>query len=455
MAHLLPRANNPAQDGEILLSGFAHVALQVEAQRRLTRAGRARRGKKGQKKPPQRGLGVAQLEKIRLEEQRRATQQAQQLVSLHQIHGQALFYPHAPPGIIQHERESSHALVSPNADGSALVCFPSTTDGNATLILSGGSFYRSLIESPSKAGPMELFPRAKVLPRSMVQGSEGMWNNNLCCKVDDGSAESRQRLLGLGQNIEGQGRLGHPRAQLQDGSPVVDGHQSSMITRQMPIPSPSSLERMMELSSFQTVCRKDSSSIKRHQAGMANCIKRRPYAIVPPPSGCKLSEFPARRTLSVKGRQLATEDPKSDRQSHGARSNAALTDVCELTLRPPGAVEATLNPELENDGGGAAAAAASRQADQRCGQGRGGGLHNFLSLAVPGGTWHDTVAESVLPSTTPSPVSATTTKSSATAPETTEENISTPTTRWSTCSQSDEPSLVPPFSPSLDLTLRL
>lgn len=79
--------NSRPNDGEILLSSFSHVALQMEAQRRLLRSerGRSRRGKKGPKKQPQRGLGVAQLEKIRLEEQRQAAREAQ-LVALH-VHG--------------------------------------------------------------------------------------------------------------------------------------------------------------------------------------------------------------------------------------------------------------------------------------------------------------------------------------------------------------------------------
>eukprot|EP00249_Psilotum_nudum_P033689 c51315_g1_i1 orf=3-371(-) len=45
---------------------------------------RARKGKHGPKKQPQRGLGVAQLEKLRLEEQ--SKQEAACIASLHQHH---------------------------------------------------------------------------------------------------------------------------------------------------------------------------------------------------------------------------------------------------------------------------------------------------------------------------------------------------------------------------------
>ncbi|MCO5599298.1 hypothetical protein L7F22_053399 [Adiantum nelumboides] len=443
MAHLL--GNNPGQQdaGEILLSGFTHMALQMEAQKRLMKpASKPRRGKKGPKKQPQRGLGVAQLEKIRLEEQRRASQHAQQLAALRQLHSVAppLFSTSPNAGmqvpaasiIPQLEREINHATMlhtSPQMS-SSLAHLPCIDTVSSSFLLSNipavgiSSSVRSTMRSSASATPLELFPTHKLPATGSLKipddifTNKNSWSLQQLRRENGAFLENPQSSVDLAydriKDSHYHGRLSYSLLHMRRNCvPSAELRNSGSPLNQVPnnrMASPSfNLDRTGELSSFQSVM---ASPTRDQQATFH--MRQAWDAVQQPNSELTRWAIPS----------LAHSKTSNERKVLYRRSEEA----CELTLRPPGSEVLSCNtsakgedghPNADDDEAGAAAAMSSSSAG-------GGRLHNFLSLSVGGGSstsstllWEESVADAS--SSTPSP---TTTKTTTTTTSTTDEHTS-------------------------------
>ncbi|KAI5072502.1 hypothetical protein GOP47_0012608 [Adiantum capillus-veneris] len=411
MAHPLAPNNPNQQDaGEILLSGFTHMALQMEAQRRLLKPGsKPRRGKKGPKKQPQRGLGVAQLEKIRLEEQRRASQHVQQLAVLRQLHSSAspLFRSssnasmQAPAASIipQLEREINHANFMLNTQptmSSSLAHLPCMDSiSSSSFLLNNVSPGLNLtMRSPTvsmrpnaTATPLELFPTQKfpatslnkVIPDDIFPDKN--WSlHRLRCE-NRGLLENVQSSLDLAYDHTKEGhnhsRLSYSLLHMRRNCVPIAELRNSGPTTQVPSrtasPSFSLDNRMVELSSFQNAMAASMSD--QHQLVFP---KRQAWDVAPQPG----KELPIWAIPSPAHSKTSLEHAVHDRRSE---------DEFALTLRPPGSSSCSTSVK------------GNEEPTSRC---QRGGLQNFLSLCVGGGGWEESVADAS--SSTPSPTTNTT-----------------------------------------------
>ncbi|KAH7315270.1 hypothetical protein KP509_21G042000 [Ceratopteris richardii] len=331
MVHLL--ANKPSQQdaGEIFLSGFSHLALQMEAQGRLMKLSpRTRRTKKGPKKQPQRGLGVAQLEKMRLEEQSRASHQAQQLIALRQLH-------------------STHSFLYANEHAPSVSVIPQL-ERNRSITVNG-----RMLRHPSTSPALHELLRVEGSPSSVLSNifsnaSTACQSASSACFLlgSDGESLDRPLQLQLGKQSdvfrEKNSLLPHLQTDERPDywnvecsllpkrcsvSPVTDANEvpgkgNQVHGRNLASPSMGLLDRTVELSSFQSgggaaiLPRDDSLFASEKQV---YCVKAQQQQEL----RSLLSESPKTVIASTAGSKTYWD------KCHSLRT----PDECELTLRPP------------------------------------------------------------------------------------------------------------------------
>lgn len=343
MAPSLSRAPDRSKDGEeILLSNFSHVALQVDAQRRLLRAerGRSKRGKKGQKKQPQRGLGVAQLEKIRLEEQRRAAQEAQ-FVALH-VHGHTAYQHHA---VAPFDRGAGAFLPQPQQSGPSFICVSAGTPSADGIGAFGNAVRTNGLRScpPFSGTEFATSRKGQSLNNEnlVLSGLNPLEMNSGRNLWTSGNSVGKSLLSHRMQNVDdpGQTLSCANETELSRSSSCFPGIQlrqtcSGLLQRQnssnqTPTArlSQASTEGVTELSSFQSM-RREQAANPGEMVGM----RRRACSIVSRSSSCGGIIQPSGPGC---GRTAERTEGDDANENEECRTDFALPD-CVLSLRPPG-----------------------------------------------------------------------------------------------------------------------
>ncbi|KAH7291895.1 hypothetical protein KP509_29G040900 [Ceratopteris richardii] len=492
MAHLI--ANNPGQQdaGEILLAGFTDMALRMETQRRLTKPGsKPRRSKKGPKKQPQRGLGVAQLEKIRLEEQRRASEHAQQILALRQLQSASpLLIPASgsmqgaasviPP--LDRERFIQTSSFGIHADPSSKT---SSAFHFACADSNGGQAIPNMLSpacrNASSATFLELFPTESSTGASSVNLSGSFLPENPWLHQREASDEGRLHFLHANslQNSlnppcgRSNGHAGYSLLHMRHNpSLTADATNTTGSLSQAPFliaspPISGALDRVMELSSFQTATPSLAAGASSTSVGSDWIFspKRQVW------SAAVLRQGPQREQQQQQELQQQEEEPQRKHlSSHseltswatpslsvscksyidGLGKSCRVGNECELTLRPPG-VAATETCEKWTE--------RSRSGLELPSHGLQGSLRNFLSISLCS-NWRDGTVD--VRSATPTLVSADSTHATT---STTDECTSSMGTSMAGlqnilalryCQSNKSPvTQFPLYDKELDLTLRL